>query len=137
MRTTDIPATVRFLRAILGEGSELIELTPAGTAEAQRVVVVRSPDGILFDIYGAEPGTPQPDLDGTGIIHYAFAVDDVDEAYAIALAAGGREKDPPEVVFRDPERPERVISHGYLYDPNGNVCEIVTAGWLDGVRSRS
>lgn len=81
------------------------------------------PDGPTLEIYsydllveGSAPAVNRP-----GFAHLAFIVDDVREAHAQVLAAGGRAVG--EIVTTSPGQGIQ-ITWCYLTDPEGNVIEL-------------
>ena len=81
------------------------------------------PTGPTLEIYEYEPeldATP-PVVNRPGFGHIAFAVDDVPQARATVLAAGGREVG--EVVTLQTADGRRV-TWCYVTDPEGNIVEL-------------
>ena len=129
VRVKDMDASVRFLKAILGDTMSTIDVSPNLRPDDPDVVIVRTDSGVLLDLMSAGGQAPEDGPD-YGLIHYCFGVDDVDAAYAAAIAAGGRERLAP-LDVTSPDHPDQAIRLAFVIDPNGDVCEFVQHDWVD------
>ena len=77
----------------------------------------------LFEVPGAEPGLkwadPPTAMRTTGFGHVGLEADDLEAAYAGALAAGGT------AVWDPRQSPEPGLRMAFVQDPDGNLIELI------------
>jgi lactoylglutathione lyase len=77
----------------------------------------------LFEVPGAEAGVahgdPRETMRTRGFGHVAFEVDDLDAAFAAALAAGASG------VWEPRQSPEPGRRMAFVHDPDGNLIELI------------
>lgn len=138
--THDLKRLVGFYAALLGVEPQFSPRL-RGSERYDRVTGLRGVDVLAAWVRGSNlalefwqylsPGTvartddrPVSDL---GYSHVAFEVDDLDGAFARAVALGARPHGPPEDLGR--------ARAAYLRDPDGNVLELIA--WAPGAEALS
>ena len=83
-----------------------------------RIAMLDLGDGGILELFagGAEGAN-------TNYIHFAMKVDDVDAAYATALAAGAKPKSEPKVVPLASAPVKLTLNCGFVYGPSGEELE--------------
>jgi catechol 2,3-dioxygenase-like lactoylglutathione lyase family enzyme len=142
VRVSDIDAAIRFYEQALDatlvagpaeRGGPYIEEV-FGPGAVARVCHLRGASGALelwqfLSPLHPVPRDPQVTL---GVMHFAVWVDDVEQAVARIVAAGGKQRFPLKPVGRS-----KTIRFSYCEDPDGNVFEVIDASHediLDAVR---
>lgn len=110
----DFEATVAFYEKL-----GFTKYTGWGNSE-KRIQLMDIGNGSYLEIFSADPDSTRT---GGRFIHLALAVDDVDAAYAAALAAGATPKMAPKVVSPDASPSPITINCGFVYGLNGEVIE--------------
>lgn len=101
---------------------------PGGTLNGMHLRLPgHGPDGPTLEIYsfGTMPPKPETAIDRPGFGHLAFQVDDVIDARAQVLAAGGRALGE---VVRTQVTSDRSVTWCYVTDPEGNPVELLSWG---------
>lgn len=85
-----------------------------------RIAMLDMGDGGILELFacGSKEASIAPKF-----IHLAFKVDDVEAAYATALAAGAKEKSAPKVVPLNAEPNKVTIMCAFVYGPGGEELE--------------
>ena len=91
LRAVDFDATVRFYRDAFGYGAPRVWSYPP---HVEKAAFLPAPDGSWLEIFadGVASSWEEPK---EGLVHFALHVDDVDEGYERALAAGATTIAPP------------------------------------------
>jgi len=112
LKAVDFEASLKFYEALgmkfytqWGEGDGRIAMLDLG-------------DGGILELFagGAEGAN-------TNYIHFAMKVDDVDAAYAAAIAAGAKPKSEPKVVPLNSSPVKLTLNCGFVYGPSGEELE--------------
>ena len=112
LKAVDFDASLKFYEALgmkfytqWGEGDGRIAMLDLG-------------DGGILELFagGAEGAN-------TNYIHFAMKVDDVDAAYATAIAAGAKPKSEPKVVPLTSAPVKLTLNCGFVYGPSGEELE--------------
>ena len=112
VKAVDFDASLKFYEALgmkfytqWGEGDGRIAMLDLG-------------DGGILELFagGAEGAN-------TNYIHFAMKVDDVDAAYATALAAGAKPKSEPKVVPLASAPVKLTLNCDFVYGPSGEELE--------------
>ena len=112
LKAVDFEASLKFYEALgmkfytqWGEGDGRIAMLDLG-------------DGGILELFagGAEGAN-------TNYIHFAMKVDDVDAAYATAIAAGAKPKSEPKVVPLNSAPVKLTLTCGFVYGPSGEELE--------------
>ena len=112
LKAVDFEASLKFYEALgmkfytqWGEGDGRIAMLDLG-------------DGGILELFagGAEGAN-------TNYIHFAMKVDDVDAAYAAAIAAGAKPKSEPKVVPLNSAPVKLTLNCGFVYGPSGEELE--------------
>jgi glyoxylase I family protein len=134
IRARDFDATVRFYTEGLGCSVHYRFSVPE---RIDRAAFLDVGDGRFIEVFG--PGstvqsegrrrrTDEEPTEGA-LLHFCLRVDDVDAAFARALAAGGVERVPPGTrrLGGDPPAEVRIA---FVSGPNGEVIEFLHSGQL-------
>ena len=112
LKAVDFEASLAFYQALgmkfytqWGEGDGRIAMLDLG-------------DGGILELFAG--GTEGPN---TNYIHFAMKVDDVDAAYAAAIAAGAKPKSEPKVVPLQSAPVKLTLNCGFVYGPSGEELE--------------
>jgi glyoxylase I family protein len=125
LRTADLGASVRFYEALLGSRS--VTLLPPNDDIGQ-VELVRVGDHHGIELFEEGRGQASKESPGTGLIHLALGVDDVDGAYANALQSGAEAmRGPVSTVVGGAGGP--AIRGAFIYGPGGELIEFIQRGW--------
>jgi glyoxylase I family protein len=117
----DLERAVEWYRTVLG----LEHTRTARVPEGVEIAFVVDASGAGLELFALEAPVP-PDWDGpiaalrAGTGHVAFGVDDLDDAFAQAVAAGGRGVWPP----RPSPKPGQRIA--FVTDLDGNLVELIS-----------
>ena len=112
LKAVDVEVSLKFYEALgmkfytqWGEGDGRIAMLDLG-------------DGGILELFagGAEGAN-------TNYIHFAMKVDDVDAAYATAIAAGAKPKSEPKVVPLNSAPGQLTLNCGFVYGPSGEELE--------------
>ncbi len=85
-----------------------------------RIAMMDFGDGGILELFAG--GNDNETVDAK-YIHLALRVDDVDEAYGIALKAGAKPKSEPRVVPLDSKPVKLTLNCGFVYGPSGEEVE--------------
>lgn len=83
-----------------------------------RIAMLDLGDGGILELFAGGAEGPN-----TNYIHFAMKVDDVDAAYATALAAGAKPKMAPKVVPLDSAPVKLTLNCAFVYGPSGEELE--------------
>jgi catechol 2,3-dioxygenase-like lactoylglutathione lyase family enzyme len=85
-----------------------------------RVAMLDFGDGGILEVFAGGSNAQAAD---PKYIHFALKVDDVDAAYAKALAIGAKEKSAPKVVPLDSAPVKLTLNCAFVYGPSGEEVE--------------
>ena len=85
-----------------------------------RIAMMDFGDGGILELFAG--GNDNETVDSK-YIHLALRVDDVDEAYGIALKAGAKPKSEPRVVPLDSKPVKLTLNCGFVFGPSGEEVE--------------
>ncbi len=85
-----------------------------------RIAMMDFGDGGILELFAG--GNDNETVDAK-YIHLALRVDDVDEAYGIALKAGAKPKSAPRVVPLDSKPVKLTLNCGFVFGPSGEEVE--------------
>ena len=85
-----------------------------------RIAMMDFGDGGILELFAG--GNDNETVDAK-YIHLALRVDDVDEAYGIALKAGAKPKSEPRVVPLDSKPVKLTLNCGFVFGPSGEEVE--------------
>ena len=112
VKAVDFDASLKFYEALgmkfytqWGEGDGRIAMLDLG-------------DGGILELFAGGAEGPN-----TNYIHFAMKVDDVDAAYATALAAGAKPTSEPKVVPLNSAPVKLTLNCGFVYGPSGEELE--------------
>ena len=113
LKAVDFDASLKFYT----EGLGMKFYTQWGEGDG-RIAMLDLGDGGILELFagGAEGAN-------TNYIHFAMKVDDVDAAYATALAAGAKPKSEPKVVPLNSAPVKLTLNCGFVYGPSGEELE--------------
>ncbi len=83
-----------------------------------RIAMLDLGDGGILELFAGGAEGPN-----TNYIHFAMKVDDVDAAYATALAAGAKPKSAPKVVPLQSAPVKLTLNCAFVYGPSGEELE--------------
>ena len=83
-----------------------------------RIAMLDLGDGGILELFAGGAEGPN-----TNYIHFAMKVDDVDAAYATAIAAGAKPKSAPKVVPLQSAPVKLPLNCGFVYGPSGEELE--------------
>ena len=83
-----------------------------------RIAMLDLGDGGILELFAGGAEGPN-----TNYIHFAMKVDDVDAAYATAIAAGAKPKSAPKVVPLQSAPVKLTLNCGFVYGPSGEELE--------------
>lgn len=83
-----------------------------------RIAMLDLGDGGILELFAGGAEGPN-----TNYIHFAMKVDDVDAAYATAIAAGAKPKSSPKVVPLQSAPVKLTLNCGFVYGPSGEELE--------------
>ncbi|MBQ8369519.1 MAG: VOC family protein [Clostridia bacterium] len=83
-----------------------------------RIAMLDLGDGGILELFAGGAQGPN-----TNYIHFAMKVDDVDAAYATAIAAGAKPKSAPKVVPLQSAPVKLTLNCGFVYGPSGEELE--------------
>ncbi|MBP3395254.1 MAG: VOC family protein [Lentisphaeria bacterium] len=83
-----------------------------------RIAMLDLGDGGILELFAGGAEGPS-----TNYIHFAMKVDDVDAAYATAIAAGAKPKSAPKVVPLQSAPVKLTLNCGFVYGPSGEELE--------------
>jgi catechol 2,3-dioxygenase-like lactoylglutathione lyase family enzyme len=83
-----------------------------------RIAMLDLGDGGILELFAGGAEGPN-----TNYIHFAMKVDDVDAAYATALAAGAKPKTAPKVVPLQSAPVKLTLNCAFVYGPSGEELE--------------
>ncbi len=83
-----------------------------------RIAMLDLGDGGILELFAGGAEGPN-----TNYIHFAMKVDDVDAAYATALAAGAKAKSAPKVVPLQSAPVKLTLNCAFVYGPSGEELE--------------
>ena len=112
VKAVDFDASLKFYEAL-----GMMFYTQWGEGDG-RIAMLDLGDGGILELFagGAEGAN-------TNYIHFAMKVDDVDAAYATALAAGAKPKSEPKVVPLASAPVKLTLNCGFVYGPSGEELE--------------
>ncbi len=115
----DFDKSLAFYRAL---GLKLYTAWGQKTATADtRIALLDMGDGSLVELFA------KPDLSGTGegspYLHFAFAAQNVDEAYRVALEAGATPLKPPAEMPLDAHPLALTLRIAFVKGPSGEELE--------------
>jgi lactoylglutathione lyase/glyoxylase I family protein len=123
LSVADLGAMVAWYERALGF---TVELSFALEAVGVRAAMLRAPDGTRLELLeragsvGHQPADPLAAMLVRSYGHWAFAVDDIERAFAELVEAGARPVWSPR-----PAPPPAPGTMAYLADPEGNLIELV------------
>ena len=134
IRARDFDATLRFYTEGLGCKVKYEFAVPG---RIDRAVFLDVGDGRYLEVFGpgstvqAEGRRRQPDEEATegALLHFCFRTDDVEQAYARALAAGAVSRTAPRTVQLGGDPPTEV-QIAFVTGPNGEVIELLKSEQL-------
>ena len=85
-----------------------------------RIAMLDLGDGGILELFAGGAEGPN-----TNYIHFAMKVDDVDAAYATAIAAGAKPKSAPKVVPLQSAPVKLTLNCGFVYGPSGEELEFL------------
>ncbi len=112
---TDFEKSLKFYT----EGLGMSLYTMWGEGE-HRIAMLDMGDGSILELFA---GGHDGERNNPQYIHFAMRVDNVDEAYATALAAGAKAKSAPKVVRVDSSPVSLTLNCGFVYGPDGEELE--------------
>lgn len=86
-----------------------------------RIALLDMGDGSLIELF-SKPDLPAPGA-GTPFLHFAFSVQNVDEAYRIALEAGAIALKPPREMPLDSHPLRMTLRVAFVLGPSGEELE--------------
>ncbi len=112
LKAVDFEASLKFYEAL---GMKFYTQWCEGDG---RIAMLDLGDGGILELFagGAEGAN-------TNYIHFAMKVDDVDAAYATAIAAGAKPKSEPKVVPLNSAPVKLTLNCGFVYGPSGEELE--------------
>lgn len=84
-----------------------------------RITMLELGDGGILELFAG--GSKEEECGK--FIHFAMSVDDVNDAYIAALAAGARPKTEPKVVALDSQPVQKTLNVAFVYGPDGEELE--------------
>ena len=114
LKTPDLDASIAFYEKL---GMKFY--TSWGEGDG-RVAMMDFGDGGILELFAG--GNDNETVDAK-YIHLALRVDDVDEAYGIALKAGAKPKSEPRVVPLDSKPVKLTLNCGFVFGPSGEEVE--------------
>jgi catechol 2,3-dioxygenase-like lactoylglutathione lyase family enzyme len=122
LTVSDLARAQAWYAQALGFELQLAFTLPNGA----RGAMLRSPDGArmeLFEVDAPQAGRswlePHTAMDTSGFGHVAFEVDDLEAAFAAAVAAGGTD------VWTPRPSPEPGRRMAFIHDLDGNLLELI------------
>lgn len=114
LKAKDFDASLKFYT----EGLGMKFYTMWGEGDG-RIAMLDLGDGGILELFagGADDVAPGQ------YIHFALKVDDVDAAYATALAAGAKPKSEPKVVPLNSAPVKLTLNCGFVYGPSNEELE--------------
>ena len=114
LKTADLDASIAFYEKL---GMKFY--TSWGEGDG-RVAMMDFGDGGILELFAGGSADEQTN---PKYIHFALKVDDVDAAYATALAAGAKPKSAPKVVPLNSEPVKLTLNCGFVFGPSGEEVE--------------
>lgn len=114
LKYTDLDRSLKFYQAI-----GLKEVTRWGN-EGDEIVMMGMTDGGIIELL---PYRGEEFAENGKWIHFAIKVDDVDNAYNTALAAGARSVTPPKTVPLESKPEKMSINIAFVKGPDGEELE--------------
>ena len=114
LKTPDLDASIAFYEKL---GMKFY--TSWGEGDG-RVAMMDFGDGGILELFAGGSADEQTN---PKYIHFALKVDDVDAAYATALAAGAKPKSAPKVVPLNSEPVKLTLNCGFVFGPSGEEVE--------------
>ncbi|MGV9947883.1 VOC family protein [Rhodococcus aetherivorans] len=133
LRVTDVPAAVEHYETLYGCRS--VYISPIGSAPGC-AALCELPGGPLVELFEADMGFAGLGCGSLGLIHHAISVDDVDEAFRAAIAAGSTEVRSPADIELD-LFPGVVFRTAFYRDGDGAVIELMQHNWSDALFARA
>jgi lactoylglutathione lyase len=126
LSVADLGAAEGFYSTAFGFTRQLaFELSP----HPIRGVMLDHPSGSRLELFEHSESVPGPLAPGPieahatrGYNHFALGAPDIDDAFAIALAAGAK------AVIEPRPSPEPGVRFAFVADPEGNLVELVERG---------
>ncbi len=115
LKAADFEASLKFYTEGLG-----MKLYTAWGEGDSRAAMLDLGDGGILELFAGGNANEQAD---PKYIHFAMKVDDVDAAYATALAAGAKPKSEPRVVPVDSAPVKVTLNCAFVYGPSGEELE--------------
>ena len=113
LKATNFEESLKFFT----EGLGMKFYTQWGEGDG-RIAMLDLGDGGILELFAGGAEGPN-----TNYIHFAMKVDDVDAAYATALAAGAKPKMEPKVVPLDSAPVKLTLNCAFVYGPSGEELE--------------
>ena len=113
LKATNFEESLKFFT----EGLGMKFYTQWGEGDG-RIAMLNLGDGGILELFAGGAEGPN-----TNYIHFAMKVDDVDAAYATALAAGAKPKMEPKVVPLDSAPVKLTLNCAFVYGPSGEELE--------------
>ena len=114
LKTADLDASIAFYEKL---GMKFYTAWGEGDG---RIAMMDFGDGGILELFAG--GSCRDTVDAK-YIHLALRVDDVDEAYRIALEAGAKPKSAPRVVPLDSKPVKLTLNCGFVFGPSGEEVE--------------
>ena len=114
LKTADLDASIAFYEKL---GMKFY--TSWGEGDG-RVAMMDFGDGGILELFACWSADEQTN---PKYIHFALKVDDVDAAYATALAAGAKPKSAPKVVPLNSKPVKLTLNCGFVFGPSGEEVE--------------
>ena len=114
LKTADLDASIAFYEEL---GMKFYTSWGEGNG---RIAMMDFGDGGILELFAG--GNDNETVDAK-YIHLALRVDDVDEAYGIALKAGAKPKSEPRVVPLDSKPVKLTLNCGFVFGPSGEEVE--------------
>ena len=115
LKAKDYDASLKFYT----EGLGMKFYTQWGEGDS-RICMLDLGDGGILELFAGVVGD---EAVNNRYIHFAMKVDDVDAAYATALAAGAKPKSEPKVVPLASAPVKLTLNCGFVYGPSGEELE--------------
>ena len=115
LEANDFEATLAFYKAL-----GMKEVSRWGTPE-KTIAMLDVGDGGIIEIFS--DGSDEKFFPNGKWAHFALGVDDVDEAFRIAVRAGGVPKIEPKSVPLDAVPEKKTIRIAFVYGPSGEEVE--------------
>ena len=114
LKTADLDASIAFYEKL---GMKFY--TSWGEGDG-RIAMMDFGDGGILELFAGGSADEQTN---PKYIHFALKVDDVDAAYATALAAGAKPKSAPKVVPLNSKPVKLTLNCGFVFGPSGEEVE--------------